>query len=359
MNSMKHEDTILIVDDVQENVIILSSFLTHKSYNVLSAYNGEQALQICEKSLPDLVLLDIMMPKITGFEVCKILKSQKTTQHIPIIFMTALNSIEEKVKGFSLGAADYLTKPIEYQELLARLNTQLKLHKLQYQLQAQNIKLQQQALDLERNNEIIRIEKNKSDQLLLNILPLRIANNLKETGKTEPEYFENVTVLFSDIVDFTHLSSNIEPRLLIDELNTLFTAFDNIIEKHHCERIKTIGDAYLCACGLPEKNEHHAENIVKAALDMMKYNTHWKIRIGIHTGKVIGGVVGIKKYIYDVFGDTINITSRIETHSEPMKINISETTYHLVKDKFKIIERGAMIVKGKGKMKMYFVETML
>jgi adenylate cyclase len=218
--------------------------------------------------------------------------------------------------------------------------------------------------ELEQANKLITLEKEKADQLLLNILPARVANDLKETGKTEPESFENVTVYFSDIVGFTTTSSQLEPHFLIEELNAIFTAFDNIIEKNDCERIKTIGDAYLCVCGMPEENPHHAENIVKSATEILKYlkqrnlktQIQWRIRIGIHTGKVVGGVVGVKKYIYDVFGDSINTASRMESNSEPMKINISETTYQLVKDKFKVIERGPLFVKGKGEMKMYFID---
>jgi len=186
-------------------------------------------------------------------------------------------------------------------------------------------------------NARLELEKAKSDKLLLNILPVRVANDLKEKGKSEPESFENVTVYFSDIVGFTNLASQLEPKVLIAELNNIFTVFDNIIEKNQCERIKTIGDAYFCVCGMPDENP-------------------WKIRIGIHTGKVVGGVVGVKKYIYDVFGDTINTTARMESHSEPMKINVSETTYQIVKNKFNVIERGSIPVKGKGDMKMYFVD---
>ncbi len=219
--------------------------------------------------------------------------------------------------------------------------------------------------ELEAAHNIITSEKAKSDKLLLNVLPVRVANDLKEKGETEPESFDNVTVYFSDIVGFTNLSSQLEPRFLINELNDIVTAFDNIIEKNQCERIKTIGDAYLCVCGMPEENPNHAENIVNSATEIIQYLTernhyskiHWNIRVGIHTGKVVGGVVGIKKYIYDVFGDTINTASRMESNSKPMKINISETTHEIVKNKFKFIERDSNFVKGKGEMKMYFIDN--
>ena len=218
-----------------------------------------------------------------------------------------------------------------------------------------------------KDNQIIAEEKEKSDNLLLNILPVRIANDLKETGKTEPELFKDITVYFSDIVGFTSTSSNLSPKELFDELNEIFTNFDEIIEKYECERIKTIGDAYLAVGGMNRKNPQPAINIVRAALAHIEYlkkrnktsPIKWQIRVGIHTGDVIGGVVGIKKYIYDVFGNTINLAARMEQYSEPLKINISEDTYNYVKDSFSCIERDGIVVKGKGIMRMYFVEGVI
>jgi len=360
------KDTILIVDDIQENVSVLYRFLTDMGLKGLVAKNGKQALQIAGVAPVDLILLDVMMPDLSGFEVCKVLKSQEKTQDIPIIFMTALTDTIDKIKGFELGAADYVTKPIQQEEVLARVKSHLKICKLQRQLQTQNQQLQQQTDELAKRNDIITKEKEKSDKLLLNILPVRVANDLKENGKTEPVAFDNVTVFFSDIVGFTKISSQLETSVLINELNSIFTAFDNIIEQHQCERIKTIGDAYLAVCGMPEINPNHTENIINAAIEILEYlakrnqkigGIKWEVRIGIHTGKVIGGVVGVKKYIYDVFGDTINTASRMESNSEPMKINISETTYQIVKDKFKATARDSLSVKGKGNMNMYFIDN--
>lgn len=221
----------------------------------------------------------------------------------------------------------------------------------------------ERTAELKKSYKLLESEKLKSEKLLLNILPVRVAKNLRNNGRTEPEEFENVTVYFSDIVGFTNISNSLTPKVLIDELNEIFTAFDNIISHNNCERIKTIGDAYLCVCGMPSTDEKHAEKILDSAIMIIKYLNkrnktspiEWKIRIGIHTGRVVGGVVGIKKYIYDVFGDTINTASRMESNSEPMKINISESTYSLVKDKYNFIERGTIDVKGKGEMKMFFV----
>ncbi len=228
-------------------------------------------------------------------------------------------------------------------------------------LEGQKDKLEQMVT--ERTKELAD-EKDKTEQLLLNTLPLKVVNELKANGTSEPESFENVTVYFSDIVGFTNISTQLEPTELITELNQMFTAFDDIMERNHCERIKTIGDAYLAVCGMPDKQENHTELMAKSAIEICTYlekrnqnsKIQWKVRIGLHSGKVVGGIVGVKKYIYDVFGDTINTTSRMESNSEPMRINVSETTYNLLSDKFRFTPREPMEIKGKGLMKMYFLE---
>ncbi|MEA3477506.1 MAG: adenylate/guanylate cyclase domain-containing protein, partial [Bacteroidota bacterium] len=227
-------------------------------------------------------------------------------------------------------------------------------------LEGQKEKLE--VLVKERTKELAQ-EKEKTEDLLLNILPLKVVNDLKTTGRSVPESFENVTVFFSDVVGFTKLSTELEPNVLIDELNDIFTAFDDIMSACGCERIKTIGDAYLAVCGLPKPNDQHARNIIDAAIKIRKYlekrnakaSIKWRIRIGIHSGKVVGGVVGVRKYIYDVFGDTINTTSRMESNSEPMQINVSETTYEMVKDHYGFTPREIVEIKGKGEMRMFFL----
>jgi len=240
----------------------------------------------------------------------------------------------------------------------------LKLLEQSEQLEDQKFQMAEANLKLLESNEIIEMERARSEKLLLNILPARVASDLKEKGTTEPECFDEVTVYFSDIVGFTDLSSRLEPHLLIAELNDIFTAFDKIIQKNSCERIKTIGDAYLCVCGMPVNNPEHAVNILNSAIEMMSFlekrnqssPLKWNIRAGVHSGKVVGGVVGVEKYIYDVFGDTINTASRMESNSLPMKVNVSEKTYMLARDNFKFTERGLLEVKGKGKIKMYFLD---
>jgi class 3 adenylate cyclase len=212
---------------------------------------------------------------------------------------------------------------------------------------------------------LVAKERKKSEKLLLNILPKKIADKLKKYGKAESERYTDVTVYFSDIVGFTDTSATMEPDFLISELNDIFTMFDNIMEANGCERIKTIGDAYLAVCGMPNAFEDHALRMTSAALAIRdalkerneKSDIQWRIRIGLHTGSVVGGIVGIKKYIYDVFGDTINTASRMESNSEPMKINITPDVYNLIDDKFTFEKRELIDIKGKGQMQMYFVEA--
>ena len=211
---------------------------------------------------------------------------------------------------------------------------------------------------------IILDEKKKSDELLLNILPKQVADELKSKGKAITKRYDNVTILFTDFKDFTLLASSISPIKLVKELNEIFSHFDDILGRFQIEKIKTIGDAYFAACGLPEENKNHAFQCIEAVKQMFKYlekrnkknEIQWEMRAGIHSGPVVAGVVSKKKYAYDLFGDTVNTASRMEANGEVGKINISETTYELVKEKYNCFHRGQINAKGKGNLNMYFVE---
>jgi PAS domain S-box-containing protein len=215
-----------------------------------------------------------------------------------------------------------------------------------------------------RTELIILNEKKKSDELLLNILPKQVADELKINGKARAKRYEDVTILFTDFQDFTLLAASISPVKLVKELNEIFSSFDDIMEAFQIEKIETIGDAYFAACGVPARNKDHATTCIEAARQMLKYleqrnktsPIQWNMRVGIHSGPVVAGVVGKKKYNYDLFGDTVNTASRMETNGEVGKINISETTYELVKAKYNCYPRGQINAKGKGKLNMYFVE---
>ena len=217
---------------------------------------------------------------------------------------------------------------------------------------------------LTRNNKLLGKEKKRSEDLLLNILPGEVATELKDTGTSAARHFDNVTVLFTDFVDFTQAGERMSPQALIDELHTCFKAFDDITTKHNVEKIKTIGDAYLAVAGLPTADPQHAAHVVKAAIDINTFmqdrlaklgNSTFEIRIGIHSGPVVAGIVGVKKFAYDIWGDTVNTAARMEQNSDGGKINISATTYELVKDKFSCEYRGEIDAKGKGMLKMYYI----
>ncbi|MEB3341123.1 adenylate/guanylate cyclase domain-containing protein [Okeania sp.] len=209
----------------------------------------------------------------------------------------------------------------------------------------------------------LRLEQEKSDSLLLNVLPVQIATKLKQNQHPIAQRFENVTILFADIVDFTGFSARISPNELVDILNQIFSEFDKLTEQHHLEKIKTIGDSYMVVGGLPTAREDHVEVIAKMALDMQKairkfFNDQeepFQIRIGINTGPVVAGVIGIKKFSYDLWGDTVNVASRMESSGTPGKIQVTEATYQLLKDKFLLESRGLTPVKGKGEMMTYWL----
>ncbi len=231
------------------------------------------------------------------------------------------------------------------------------------------VRARQNAKVLEGKNEVIREEQQRSEKLLLNILPSLIAEELKKKGHTNAQYFEDVSVLFADFVGFSKIAEKLKPQQLVSELDTAFRAFDDIIAKHNLEKIKTIGDAYMCAGGLPNGGGSQMRDMVNAARDMQKWLAEWNeqkhanglprfdARIGIHRGPVVAGVVGSKKFAFDIWGDTVNIAARIEQAGEGGKINISGNVYDIVKTYVNCQYRGKIAAKNKGEIDMYFVDN--
>lgn len=255
---------------------------------------------------------------------------------------------------------------------VARTNAQLNLRLQQIESlsrEKQNILEHQKELleqEVAERTAELSLQKKKSDDLLLNILPEEVAEELKDKGNAVARHFKNVTVLFSDFVNFTSIAERAGPEFLVNELHTYFKAFDDIMGRHGLEKIKTIGDAYLAVSGLPVENEEHAQKAVLAALDMLAYvremhgDGHaFKVRIGINSGPLVAGIVGVKKFAYDIWGDTVNMASRMESNSEAGKVNISQSTFDLVKDKFVCTYRGKINAKNKGDVDMYFVESQI
>ncbi|NET61428.1 MAG: response regulator, partial [Symploca sp. SIO2E6] len=236
---------ILVVDDQLNNHHLLSSILTEQGYEVRKAINGKMALMGVQTDPPDLILLDIKMPEMDGYQVCEQLKASAQTKEIPVIFLSALNEAWDKVRAFRIGGVDYISKPFHPEEVLARVENHLTIRRLQQQLQEQNARLRQ--------------EQDKSESLLLNILPEAIAQKLKQNACPIAEQFDQATILFADIVGFTPLAEEMSPQKLVNLLNQIFSIFDELTQKHGVEKIKTIGDAYMVVSGLPRVRADHAE----------------------------------------------------------------------------------------------------
>lgn len=340
---------ILIVDDVPVNLQALESILQTRGFRVVKATNGEQALEIVAQEKPDLILLDVMMPKMNGYEVCQHLKENPATSKIPVIFLTGRNDSYSVIKGFASGALDYVVKPFHAPELLARINTHLE--------------LKHSRDTVLRYNHLLNAEKRRAEQLLLNILPASIADRLQNGERQIADKVDDATVIFADVTNFTPLSENYSAEEIVSLLNSLFSAFDALAEEYGVEKIKTMGDSYMAASGIPIERPDHAEAAVNMALSMLTVlaevnassGNNLNIRIGLHCGPVVAGVIGVKKFIYDLWGDTVNTASRMESHGEAGKIHITEALYNKLRDKYRFQERGNIEIKGKGSMKTYFV----
>ncbi|MBP9078278.1 MAG: hypothetical protein KBG02_15525 [Haliscomenobacter sp.] len=239
---------------------------------------------------------------------------------------------------------------------------------LEEKVQERTLQLAEAYEELSSTMVVIEQERQKSDRLLLNILPEETAAELKEKGQAKPKHYDRVSVLFTDFRDFTRLVEQMTPQQVIEELSYCFTAFDDICDRHRLEKIKTIGDSYMAAGGLPRPNDTNPADAVSAALEILEWTENWKvekltrgeepweIRIGIHTGPVVAGVVGKNKFAYDIWGDTVNHASRMESGGQPGHVNISEATYQLVRHEFHCVYRGEITVKNLGDLKMYWVE---
>jgi adenylate cyclase len=326
---------ILIVEDAPTNIETLVATLKEKGYQISVATNGKQALDVLNRVRPDLILLDVVMPEMDGFETCRRLKASEQWRQIPVIFLTAKTETADIVQGFELGAVDYVGKPFNAHELLARVHTHLMIDRLH------------------RENE----------RLLLNILPAPVAGRLKSGEDCIADHFAEVSVLFADIVGFTALSGVMSPQPLVEMLNDLFTRFDNLAQRHHVEKIKTIGDCYMAVCGVPERRTDHAAALADMALDVLavvrefneRRGSALRVRIGLNTGPVIAGVIGRSKFIYDLWGDTVNTASRMESSGLPDRIQVTAATRHALLPLFNFEERGEVEIKGKGRLQTWFL----
>lgn len=536
----RYQADILVVDDTPDNLRLLIRILQKNGYKVRPVTNGFSAIDAIQSSPPDLILLDIMMPDIDGYQLCQNLKASALFSEIPIIFLSALEEGINKAKAFEVGGVDYITKPFQVKEVLARVSNQLAVRSLQIELQEKNQKLTEQNVLLQQEiaerkqvemetrlllkatqaisksenfesaidvilelicetiewnlgeawipssdgkvlkcalgryasdlsfsefrqttwqlsfapgagmpgriwlsqqsewiddvstaskevflrwelaakvglksafgvpiladnqvlavlifyrdkkldrqprllelvsavatqlggliqrkqaEEALRLQQIQTERLLLNILPKPIAERLQKEQKSIADSFDEVSVLFADLVGFTQFSAQKSPTELVEILNGIFSEFDRLSESRGLEKIKTIGDAYMVVGGLPTARADHAQAIALLALEMqsalmrfnLKIGENFQLRIGIHSGSVVAGIIGISKFSYDLWGDTVNVASRMESNGMPGKIQVTGATYERLKDEFRFKERGKIPVKGKGEMLTYWL----
>ena len=333
---------VLVVDDEEQNRTLLRDALEARGYTVTEAENGTVALQKTAEHPSDVILLDVMMPQMDGFEVCRRLKTDGKTAHIPILMVTALSDRKERLMGIAVGANDFLNKPVDMQDVVLRVGN---------------------AVYTKRLHDQLQVEQEKSEQLLLNILPKPIADRMKNGETNIADSYPDVTVLLADLVGFTTLAAHVGPEQIVQLLNEIFSAFDILTDKHGLEKIKTIGDAYMVAGGMTLPCPDHAEASAELAIHMQEeierlndqYNTSVRLRIGICTGPVVAGVIGRKRFAYDLWGETVNLACRMESTGEAGKIQIAHSSYERLKGKYQFDKKLNAEIDGRGEQSSYWM----
>lgn len=347
---------VLIVDDQEVNVLLLERTLRRAGYACITSTTDPR--EVCDlhfKNRYDAILLDLQMPGMDGFQVMDCLKEIEMGGYLPVLVITA--QPDQMLRALNAGARDFVTKPFDLAEVLIRVHNMLEVRLLQ-----------QETKEL---YDRVVAEQNVSERLLLNVLPHSIAERLKGRPEVVADSFKDVivdsfadvTVLFADIVEFTKFSAGVSPEVLVEVLNDIFTRFDSIADNRGLEKIKTIGDAYMAAAGLPVLAEDHALRAAHMALDMIEamdsFNDHrrykLKVRIGIATGAVVAGIIGKRKFLYDLWGDVVNTASRMESHGVAGRIQVTDSTRQRLGEPFLFEERGVIEVKGKGEMHTWFL----
>ncbi len=338
---------ILVVDDEPLNREMLLRRLARMGFTTSGAPNGQVALEIMAREPFDLVLLDIMMPVMDGYETLDRLKADRKLKHIPVVMLTALDEVASTVRCIEAGAEDYVPKPFNPVILRARIGASLEKKRLRDQERAYLAEIQS--------------ERAKSERLLLNVLPKAIGDRLKAGEQTIVDAVPDATVMFADIVGFTRIAASFSAARTVSLLNEIFSEFDALSELKGLEKIKTIGDAYMVVGGVPLPQADHAVRCAKMAFEMLNAMHHfnlrhqfkWQLRIGLHTGPLVAGIIGSIKFSYDLWGDTVNIASRLESHGEPDIPQVSQITADLLKEHFVLEERGDIDLKNRGITKTY------
>ncbi|MGH7254591.1 MAG: adenylate/guanylate cyclase domain-containing protein, partial [Nitrospirales bacterium] len=368
--------TILVVDDQADQRLLIQQLLAGGGWpQVLLAESADEAFKALGVGSPspnsagvDVILMDINMPGLTGIQACERLKATAGLEDLPIVMVTAETDREHLKAAFTAGAVDYITKPLNKIELHARVRSVLTLKEEMDRRKANeralrevNRQLGAAMTALDEKHRLLQAEQEKSEGLLLSILPKPIAEQLKRDQGIIADSFSEVTVLFADIAEFTKLWVSQSPQDLVALLNEVFSKFDRLAEQHGLEKIKTIGDAYMAVGGLPTPRPNHAQSVADMALDMQAeldsctdlYGVSLKLHIGVSTGPVVAGVIGRNKFIYDLWGDTVNTASRMEGLAQPGQILVTEDTYRHLRGHYRLEQQAPVHVKGKGEMVTY------
>lgn len=341
--------TALVVEDYEIYSRTLRRHLEAEGMDVVQASHGQQALDLLAHQPVDLILLDLMMPGVDGYHVLNIIRNDPLLRHTPVIVISGIDDMDSIARCIEMGAEDYLLKPFNPVLLNARITACM-----------EKKRLRDQERDFLRR---LKEEQERTERVLLNVLPRPVAERLKQQDGAIAEYFDNVTVLFADIVNFTSFAARVSPKELVNVLNTIFSRFDRLAEKHKLEKIKTIGDAYMVVGGLPVPSKMHAQAIAEMALDMQEviadfsadYGEEFTLRIGIHSGPAVAGVIGSAKFSYDLWGDTVNTAQRMESSGHSGTIHLSQATRDLLDDDYQFEQRAPVFVKGKGEMQTFFL----
>jgi adenylate cyclase len=339
---------VLIVDDQEPNVRLLERMLADAGYtSVSSTSNPFQVLELHRQHSYDLILLDLQMPGMDGFQVMEGLKAIDTDGYLPVLVITA--QPEHKLRALKAGAKDFVSKPFDLPEVLMRVQNMLEVRLLHLETK----KLYAQVIE----------EHKVSEGLLLNVLPPAIVERLKARPEVIADSFSEATILFAGLHDFSRLTERLTATDTVKLLNRIYSGFDALIQKLGLEKIKTIGDAYMVAAGAPVPRPDHAQAIAEAALGLQQEialhdapnGETFSLRIGINTGPVVAGVIGKTKFSYDVWGETVNTAWHMEIYGAPGSIQLNETSYALLRDRYLFEERGEFYVKDKGELKTYFL----
>lgn len=326
---------VLVVDDEEPNRLLLRDPLEARGYAVEEATHGEEALRVAAARPPDVILLDLMMPVLDGFQTCRRLKSQPVTAPIPVLMVTALSERQERLLAIQAGANDYLTKPVDLQDLILRVGNAVQVKRLYDQVQA---------------------ERERSEQLLRNILPAPVAERMKRGETPIADAVPEAGVLLADLVGFTRLASTVGADHVVELLNEVFTAFDLLVERSGLEKIKTIGDAYLAAAGVPLPHPQPARAVATLALALRaetqrineNYGTSFRLRIGLSVGPLVAGVIGRNKFAYDIWGETVNVACRLCGAARPGEILLPAETAWRLEERFEVGASRPVELKGLG-----------